>query len=166
MLVPLTRTEEELYPEAVLGDDGRLYIPRNPDGSCSKLVDGKCTIYAHRPETCRSYDCRLLLAAGEAVVAADEPWLDIINLEQWAGFELRTVDDVDDLVAFRLALAATPSGNNAMTAALTNYSRQLPAARAMRQKQPDQRLYIEQLQRSTTRAGFGLRVPGTIVARR
>jgi len=164
MLVPLTRAEEEHYPEAILGDDGRRYIPRNPDGSCTKLVDGKCTIYARRPETCRSYDCRWLLAAGEAVVAADEPWLDIINLDQWSGFELRTVDDVDELAAFRLALAATPAGGDAMINALTNYGSQLTAAQAMRQRQPDQRVYAAQLQMSTTRAGFGLRVPGTVVA--
>ena len=28
------------------------------------LVDGKCTIYEHRPRTCRTYDCRVFPAAG------------------------------------------------------------------------------------------------------
>jgi hypothetical protein len=27
------------------------------------LVDGRCTIYAHRPRTCRTYDCRVFAAA-------------------------------------------------------------------------------------------------------
>lgn len=28
------------------------------------LVDGRCSIYEHRPRTCRTYDCRVLCAAG------------------------------------------------------------------------------------------------------
>ena len=28
------------------------------------LVDGACSIYEHRPQTCRSYDCRVFAAAG------------------------------------------------------------------------------------------------------
>jgi hypothetical protein len=33
-------------------------------GHCPMLVDGKCSIYAHRPRTCRTYDCRVFAAAG------------------------------------------------------------------------------------------------------
>jgi hypothetical protein len=33
-------------------------------GHCPMLVDGKCSIYEHRPQTCRSYDCRVFPAAG------------------------------------------------------------------------------------------------------
>ena len=28
------------------------------------LADGRCSIYEHRPRTCRTYDCRVLPAAG------------------------------------------------------------------------------------------------------
>jgi Fe-S-cluster containining protein len=36
------------------------------DGSCP-LFDGRdCTIYPHRPQTCRDYDCRVFAAAGIA----------------------------------------------------------------------------------------------------
>ena len=28
------------------------------------LIDGACSIYAHRPRTCRTYDCRVFPAAG------------------------------------------------------------------------------------------------------
>lgn len=35
-----------------------------PDGTCPMLHAGKCSIYAHRPQTCRDYDCRIFTAAG------------------------------------------------------------------------------------------------------
>jgi hypothetical protein len=39
----------------VLGYDER--------GHCPMLVDGGCSIYEHRPQTCRMYDCRVFTAA-------------------------------------------------------------------------------------------------------
>lgn len=35
-----------------------------PDGSCPMLSAGQCSIYPHRPQTCRDYDCRIFAAAG------------------------------------------------------------------------------------------------------
>lgn len=35
-----------------------------PDGTCPMLNDGRCSIYEHRPQTCRDYDCRVFAAAG------------------------------------------------------------------------------------------------------
>ena len=40
----------------VLGFDER--------GHCPMLTDAGCSIYEHRPRTCRSYDCRVFTAAG------------------------------------------------------------------------------------------------------
>jgi Fe-S-cluster containining protein len=34
------------------------------DGTCPMLSDRKCSIYHHRPQTCRDYDCRIFAAAG------------------------------------------------------------------------------------------------------
>src|SRR5690606_34236555 len=34
------------------------------NGSCPMLEDGKCSIYADRPQTCFDYDCRIFAAAG------------------------------------------------------------------------------------------------------
>ena len=31
------------------------------------LIDEKCSIYAHRPKACRTYDCRIFAAAGIGV---------------------------------------------------------------------------------------------------
>jgi hypothetical protein len=32
-------------------------------GHCPMLTDGRCSIYAYRPRTCRTYDCRVFAAA-------------------------------------------------------------------------------------------------------
>jgi len=34
------------------------------DGTCPMLNAGQCSIYSHRPQTCRDYDCRIFAAAG------------------------------------------------------------------------------------------------------
>lgn len=39
-------------------------LPYDEHGRCPMLRDGACSIYEHRPRTCRSYDCRVLAAAG------------------------------------------------------------------------------------------------------
>ena len=33
-------------------------------GRCPMLRDDRCSIYEHRPRTCRTYDCRVFAAAG------------------------------------------------------------------------------------------------------
>jgi len=43
---------------------GSLVMPPLPDGVCPMLEDGQCSIYAHRPQTCLDYDCRVFAAAG------------------------------------------------------------------------------------------------------
>jgi hypothetical protein len=49
---------------------GHVLLGYDERGHCPMLVDERCTIYEHRPVTCRTYDCRVLSAAG---VALDEP---------------------------------------------------------------------------------------------
>ena len=36
------------------------------------LIDGECSIYEHRPRTCRTYDCRIFPAAGLRIDDADK----------------------------------------------------------------------------------------------
>jgi len=43
---------------------GNVLMGFDEDGRCPMLVDEKCSIYAHRPQTCRTYDCRVFPAAG------------------------------------------------------------------------------------------------------
>ena len=46
----------------ILRHDGK-YLLRQPDGSCTHLVDGRCTVYDQRPGSCRTFDCRALAVA-------------------------------------------------------------------------------------------------------
>ena len=48
---------------------GNVLLGYDERGHCPMLVEGACSIYAHRPRTCRTYDCRIFAAAG---VALDE----------------------------------------------------------------------------------------------
>ena len=43
---------------------GSRLLGYRENGHCRMLVDGNCSIYEERPETCRSYDCRVYAAAG------------------------------------------------------------------------------------------------------
>jgi hypothetical protein len=55
---------------------GHVILGYDEHGHCPMLIDGKCSIYEHRPRTCRTYDCRIFPAAGlgiggDAKVAID-----------------------------------------------------------------------------------------------
>jgi len=43
---------------------GHVLIGYDENGHCPMLADGACSIYEHRPRTCRTYDCRIFPAAG------------------------------------------------------------------------------------------------------
>ncbi|MCU1371908.1 MAG: hypothetical protein JWO77_3102 [Ilumatobacteraceae bacterium] len=43
---------------------GHVLLGYGERGHCPMLVDGACSIYDHRPRTCRTYDCRVFAAAG------------------------------------------------------------------------------------------------------
>ena len=47
---------------------GNVLMGYDENGCCPMLGRDGCTIYSHRPVTCRSYDCRVFAAAG---IAAD-----------------------------------------------------------------------------------------------
>ncbi|MFZ4718903.1 MAG: YkgJ family cysteine cluster protein [Ilumatobacteraceae bacterium] len=49
---------------------GHVLMGYDERGSCPMLGEHGCTIYAHRPRTCRVYDCRVFAVAG---VFPDEP---------------------------------------------------------------------------------------------
>jgi len=51
-----------LFPAPGLPTGHRL-MGYDEHGRCPMLVEGRCTIYAHRPQTCRTYDCRVFAAA-------------------------------------------------------------------------------------------------------
>jgi Fe-S-cluster containining protein len=62
---------ELLFP-APRAPEGHVLLGYDERGHCPMLVDGKCSIYAHRPRTCRTYDCRVFAAAGVAPAGAQQ----------------------------------------------------------------------------------------------
>jgi Fe-S-cluster containining protein len=54
-----------LFPAPGL-PDGHVLMGYGQNGHCPMLVEGQCSIYEHRPRTCRTYDCRVFAAAGVA----------------------------------------------------------------------------------------------------
>lgn len=43
---------------------GNLVLGYDENGLCPMLESGRCSIFEHRPITCRTYDCRVYAAAG------------------------------------------------------------------------------------------------------
>jgi Fe-S-cluster containining protein len=43
---------------------GHVVMGYDERGRCPMLIDEVCSIYEHRPRTCRTYDCRVFPAAG------------------------------------------------------------------------------------------------------
>jgi uncharacterized protein len=54
----------ELLVSAPFMPPGHVLLGHDEHGRCPMLVDGRCSIYDHRPRTCRTYDCRVLAATG------------------------------------------------------------------------------------------------------
>ena len=49
---------------------GHVVLGYDERGHCPMLIGGSCSVYEHRPQACRTYDCRVFAAAG---VEADQP---------------------------------------------------------------------------------------------
>jgi uncharacterized protein len=62
---------------------GHVLMGYDERGHCPMLVDGACSIYAHRPRTCRTYDCRVLPAAGVTLTADDAKPLIARRASRW-----------------------------------------------------------------------------------
>ncbi|MGA2047257.1 MAG: hypothetical protein ABSG96_06170 [Terracidiphilus sp.] len=52
---------------------GHVLMGYNDSGECPMLVNGECSIYEDRPQTCRAYDCRVFAATGIAVDRETQP---------------------------------------------------------------------------------------------
>lgn len=80
---------------------GHLLLGYDERGHCPMLVDGGCSIYEHRPRTCRTYDCRVLPAAGLELV--EEERAPIARQARRWRFSCSTGRDRDELAAVRSA---------------------------------------------------------------
>ena len=79
--------------------EGHVVMGYDQDGRCPMLVDGACSIYAHRPRTCRVYDCRLFAALGR--VNDDTPAIATV-IRSW---EFTYADDESRAVAEQIRAA-------------------------------------------------------------
>lgn len=83
---------------------GFLVLGYDERGWCPMLDDGRCSIYEHRPNACRQYDCRVFAAAG---VRPDKPAV-AERIVQWR-FRHPTARDGAEHDAVR---AAAANGDN------------------------------------------------------
>ncbi len=81
--------------------EGVVLLGYGEDGQCPMLVDEKCSIYDHRPQTCRNYDCRIFPAAGIAA-AEDDKALITQRTRRWK-FSYPSVDDRTEHAAVQAA---------------------------------------------------------------
>jgi uncharacterized protein len=97
----LARIPRELLFAAPGQPKGHVLLGYYENGRCPMLNDSGCSIYADRPNTCRTYDCRIFTAAG---ITADEADKTPINLRvhQWK-FSYPTQRDRDRHAAVKSA---------------------------------------------------------------
>jgi uncharacterized protein len=55
---------EDCLQPAPNSPPGTMLMGYDEHGHCAMLRAGNCSIYQHRPDTCRTYDCRVFAAAG------------------------------------------------------------------------------------------------------
>lgn len=102
-LVPATRLLD------VPGQPGRRVIGYDARGHCPLLHDGRCTAYAVRPRTCRTFDCRVFAAAGLRAGGSDKA---AIN-ERVARWRFRYADAPAERAHAAVRAAATFLRNDA-----------------------------------------------------
>jgi Fe-S-cluster containining protein len=76
---------------------GHFVMGYDEHGHCPMLIDGDCSIYDHRPRTCRMYDCRIFAVAG---VEPDQPEI-ATRVRDWQF-------DIDDSSRWDAVRAAVP----------------------------------------------------------
>ena len=80
---------------------GHVLLGYDKNGFCPMMVNGKCSIYEHRPLTCRNYDCRVFAAAGLA--AGDDDKARITERVRRWKFSYPAKSDHDEHLAVQAA---------------------------------------------------------------
>jgi Fe-S-cluster containining protein len=83
---------------------GHVLMGYDEHGRCPMLIDNRCSIYEHRPRTCRTYDCRIFAATG--LEPADDKPLIAVQVRRWRFRHPTEVDRVQH-DAVRAAAAAS-----------------------------------------------------------
>lgn len=92
--VDLTPEETEIFPS--VEKLGRRVLPRQENGECINLIEGKCVVYANRPRSCRIYDCRYHLLG---LPLSNDCTIMKEAVAQWEPFRLPTTEDKTAFVA-------------------------------------------------------------------
>ncbi len=69
---------------------GNVLMGYSDQGNCPMLVDGECSIYEFRPQTCRDYDCRVFAATS---IEVDERQIEIANRVRAWRFDYENDED-------------------------------------------------------------------------
>ncbi len=80
---------------------GNVVLGYDQHGHCPMLRENQCSIYQHRPQTCRHYDCRIFAAAGIAAGDADKARINQ-RVQRWR-FSYPSQRDRDDHNAVQAA---------------------------------------------------------------
>ncbi|HYH50228.1 MAG TPA: YkgJ family cysteine cluster protein [Acidimicrobiia bacterium] len=72
---------------------GHFVLGYDERGHCPMLSEGRCSIYDHRPRTCRTYDCRIFAAAGLDVDAEDSHKVEIARRSRRWRFDFPAEED-------------------------------------------------------------------------
>ncbi len=80
---------------------GHVLMGYDTRGRCPMLADETCSIYDHRPDTCRNYDCRVFAAAGIAAGGDDKSEINK-RVRRWS-FTYPTERDTEEHRAVRAA---------------------------------------------------------------
>jgi Fe-S-cluster containining protein len=94
---------------------GHVVLGYDEHGRCPMLVEGACSIYEHRPRTCRTYDCRVFAATGvepdatqPAIAARVHEWrFEIDDEARWDAVHAAVIDDGLPLARALRALRAS-----------------------------------------------------------
>ena len=101
---------ELLFPAPRL-PHGHVLLGYDQRGHCPMLIDNRCSIYEHRPRTCRTYDCRIFPATGVSL-DDDEKELIARQARRWQ-FSFPTATDRSQRDAVRargnVPRASTPA---------------------------------------------------------
>ncbi len=87
----LRRIPKALHFPAPGLPEGHVVLGFDEHGRCPMLVDNKCSIYEDRPQTCRSYDCRIFPAVGIELEQKDKFRI-LAQTRRWK-FDYPTEDD-------------------------------------------------------------------------
>ncbi|MDP2292942.1 MAG: YkgJ family cysteine cluster protein [Actinomycetota bacterium] len=90
----------ELMFQAPRMDRGHVLMGYDEHGRCPMLRESGCSIYEHRPRTCRTYDCRVFTAAELDPLDDGKPLI-AQRVEQWM-FEFED----DEAAALQQAVVA------------------------------------------------------------